>query len=496
MITAAPALQLPTAVVAPAADAGSGGPPGMKPRRAAEVAFTTEPAQPGDQVEVLLTPSARKNEALNVAAATARPADPLAPAAPPSRIWLPPGFGGAPAAPSAPEPAAAPAAEAPGPAGAKKFRSDREAGLAALSKFSELDIDLDAPPPPEVAPPAPPPAIAPAAPEPRRSRPAGLPSFTELELEGDSLLHAVETAAQAGIAQRAQPGDAPEPETDGVFDDPGDMKQIPLFSDLPPDAFIELFERCPLRRLSEGERIIEQGSLGDAFYVICEGSVRVYREEDGEKKPIATLTDGAFFGEMALLSGAPRTASVESASDETQLLEISAPVLAQLSHRYPQVARALKKFCRQRLLSNVMNSSPLFQPFSRDDRRSLVQRFRARDVNKGEALVKEGERSDGMYIVLSGEVEVVKDGTRLALLKEGDLFGEMSLLSKSPATATVAASKHTSLLRLPREDFDELILSHPQILVLVSELTDDRRRQTEAVLGGAATVGEEGLLLV
>src|SRR5216683_4540100 len=61
---------------------------------------------------------------------------------------------------------------------------------------------------------------------------------------------------------------------------------------------------------------------------------------------------------------------------------------------------------------------------------------------------------------------------------------------------TVRASRRTSLLRLPRRDFDELIMSHPQILALVSELTDDRRRQTDAILSGTADVGEEGLLLV
>src|SRR5205807_2081619 len=110
-------------------------------------------------------------------------------------------------------------------------------------------------------------------------------------------------------------------------------------------------------------------------------------------------------GEMALLSGAPRSASVESTNEDTQLLEISAPVLAQLSHRYPPVASALKKFMRQRLLSNVMNSSALFKPFTKSDRRDLVQRFRARDVNKTDTIIKEGAMSDGMYVVLSGEVE-------------------------------------------------------------------------------------------
>jgi CRP-like cAMP-binding protein len=56
----------------------------------------------------------------------------------------------------------------------------------------------------------------------------------------------------------------------------------------------------------------------------------------------------------------------------------------------------------------------------------------------------------------------------------------MSLLARAPATATVSATRHTSLLRLPREDFDRLILSHPQILEHVSELTDERAKANAA----------------
>ena len=53
----------------------------------------------------------------------------------------------------------------------------------------------------------------------------------------------------------------------------------------------------------------------------------------------------------------------------------------------------------------------------------------------------------------------------------------MSLLTRTAATATVETTKKTSLLRLPREDFDAIIMSHPQILELVAELTDARTRK-------------------
>ncbi len=382
-------------------------------------------------------------------------------------------------------------------AGAAGRMTDLERSLEAFARFDdEVQIfdgeasgtaDLSQP-----AAPSPPPASA---------HSANLHSFTELELEGDSLLHAVELAAEVGLSQRGQAAEAPIVEErmeapEEQKSDSGALPKIPLFSDLPEDAFIALFERCPLRRLEPGDLVIQQGTLGDSFFVICAGTVKVFRNDGEVRRDIATLNEGAFFGEMALLSGAARTASVEAATEDTQLLEISAPILTELSHKYPPVASALKKFCRQRLLTNVMNSSALFAPFSRSDRRVLVERFRARDVQKGDVLIKEGERSDGMYIVLSGEIDVRVGRTNVAALKEGDIFGEMSLLTKAPATATCAAARRTSLLRLPREDFDQIVLSHPQILVLVSELTDERKKQNAAMASRAPKTDGEATPMV
>jgi CRP-like cAMP-binding protein len=386
-----------------------------------------------------------------------------------ARIWLPPGF-----APPAVAPLTVPQAPkaASAPTEARSAATDLEKSLEVFSRF-DVDAPAPAPAPAQVAAPV----AAPA-----------LPGFTELELEGDSLLHAVEAAATQGAAARGEAApveealDAPEPDAAA----PGALPKIPLFSDLPEDAFIALFESCPLRRKEPGELIVEQGSHGDALYVICAGAVKVFKlDASGRRIDLAKIDEGAFFGEMALLSDRPRSASVEAASEDTQLLEISAAVLAGLSKQYPTVAAALKKFCRQRMLANLMGSAPLFQPFSKSDRRDLVQKFRSREAKKGEQVIREGQRSDGMYVILSGEVDVTVGAARVASLKEGDVFGEMSLLTKAPAAATVTTARRTSLLRLPREDFDTLILSHPQILMLVSELTDERKRQN-AKLGGPA----------
>lgn len=486
-------------------------PPGLRPKKLA-------PETPA----VTASPTAVQRPVTPVEQDPSRPGSPFASSddhstvqfRPSGRIWIPGSGGPSPSAPSF-------ESEPPPPS---RGLGDLADSLSRLSRFDELE--LDGPSLTDIRPAAPVQAgfdrrvPRDEAPPPPRGEPSerntvadvapivlsgSVGSFTELELDGDSLLHAVSMAAQAGAAERAQRGEASDDDVESLRggeelthvdaeQQQDELPKIPLFSDLPPDAFIALFERCPLLRPANGERIIEQGSLGDSFFVICEGAVRVVREDGGQRRELAVLKDGAFFGEMALLSGAARTASVESADDDTQLLEISGAILKELSAMYPQVARALKKFMRQRLLSNVMGSSPLFAPFGKKERRALVEKFRSREVKKGDAIIREGDRSDGLYIVLSGEVAVRKGGQELARLKEGELFGEMSLLQKTAATATVSAAKNTTVLRLPRDDFDRLISTNPQVLTLVAELTANRARANQALLQPADDDGGEDIM--
>jgi CRP-like cAMP-binding protein len=171
-----------------------------------------------------------------------------------------------------------------------------------------------------------------------------------------------------------------------------------------------------------------------------------------------------------------------------------------VARRHPHLADSLRRFYRQRLLANAMAVSPVFRPFGRAERKALIERFRSRDVVAGEVIVREGSPSDGLYVVLHGVVDVTKRrGGRQVLagqLREGDLFGEVSCLRKTPATATVTARRAGALLRLPRADFDALVMAYPQILELVSTLSDERLEGLDAILSGHAEYTEDGLVLI
>jgi CRP-like cAMP-binding protein len=147
------------------------------------------------------------------------------------------------------------------------------------------------------------------------------------------------------------------------------------------------------------------------------------------------------------------------------------------------VEKVLTKFIKQRLLRNVMNTSDLFRPFGKEERIHIIERFVSREIERGQVLIEEGEESNGFYILMRGRMDVMcklEDGSTTVVgeLGEGEVFGEISCLHKEPAVATVVASTPATILRLPRSDFDALIMRNPAILELVSSLGEHRRAIT------------------
>ena len=278
------------------------------------------------------------------------------------------------------------------------------------------------------------------------------------------------------------------------------LPHFPIFSDLGPEAFVALTEALQVTRLATGETVVTEGDVGTAFFVIATGRLVVKkRDEKGDQVVLAHLGEGEFFGEMALLSAAPRNATV-IAEEPTEVLVLEFEVLRGLAGRYPHLATSLRRFYRQRLLANALAISALFRPFGREDRKAVMEKFRERTVQAGEVIIREGLPADGLYVVLEGSVDVTRateaGDVLIGHLREGDLFGEMSCMRKTGATATVTVKRGGSLLRLQRSDFDALVMTYPTVLELVSQLSDERAQNLDAILSGSAAFTEDGLVLI
>ena len=310
-----------------------------------------------------------------------------------------------------------------------------------------------------------------------------------LDLESLSLFRAALAAAPAQPAGPAAFSDEEARETQYAPPiDLGRVPRSPLFSRLSKDAFEAVVQRLELRWISAGETLLREGEQGDSMFVLVQGVVNVLHGE----KLIAVMAEGSFFGEMALLHDAPRLATVVAARDGL-VFEIHRGRLVEIAARFPQIREVLEAFHRDRLLSNVLRVSPVFRPLSQPEREALASRFERHSLPPQAVILAQGKPGAGLCVLLRGRCEVFHlggHGDELALpeLKEGDVFGEISLLLDGPCTATVRTKTFCEVLELSRDDFRKLVLPNAAVKRMVQRLMAERIQRTADLLDREAGI--------
>lgn len=122
------------------------------------------------------------------------------------------------------------------------------------------------------------------------------------------------------------------------------ISKIPILQGADPDLIEELMHQVELRICVPGEKIFRSGDLSEAMYFIHKGSVKIL---DENKKPIALLVEGAFFGEMALITNRSRSKTAQAASF-TELYLISKSTFDKACKRYPEFSSHIHQIVRQR----------------------------------------------------------------------------------------------------------------------------------------------------
>lgn len=241
------------------------------------------------------------------------------------------------------------------------------------------------------------------------------------------------------------------------------------------------------RFLQAGQVVVKEGDPGHSMFVVLEGRVAVAREAEGREPVIVEqLGAGEFFGELALLTGAPRTASVVALEDAV-VLELSQSGDRAAWADYGVEGDKVERAARERLMADAMRVNPLLATLSPELQKQLGHAFVPVTVQAGETLLTRGKPGDALYLLLRGQCEVFHthdDGTQTAYprLEEGALFGEISLLRSRLATATVRTLTVCTLLKLEREVFEKTIMTQPNLRGALVRLGLERLKQTVQVM--------------
>ena len=205
---------------------------------------------------------------------------------------------------------------------------------------------------------------------------------------------------------------------------------------------------------NDGEKIIQQGEIGDNFYVIETGNVNVYiLNESGDQDLVNEYSDGDSFGELAIMYNAPRAATCIANSN------VKLWALDRTSFKLILMKSALEKRSQYK---SFLKEIPLLDGISEQNLSVISDVLHEETLENDQTVFDEGVPGSRFYIVKTGGVLCRKkvDGEEkiVSRLGPGSYFGELALLSGKPRAATVVTTEDkTVLLSLDRNQFNRVL---------------------------------------
>ena len=262
------------------------------------------------------------------------------------------------------------------------------------------------------------------------------------------------------------------------------LRRSPFVHFLPKGQYDLLRPLFHEERYEFGDVIVRAGEPADSFFVLTLGRARVVKQTDkGDEISLQALHPGDEFGEAALFSGGTRNATVRC-STAVEALRLDRSDLLDLVERFPELKNYLELRKRWKALHNFLYEYSNFGRLPAPVLQALLEKLQPVEFRAGQLIIREGEPAGPMYIIHAGRVRVftLRDGQpeNRAFRREGDFFGELSMLRGTPRTASVIAASACSLLALPPEAVPELNQRYPEFAALMNERLAQYEAPTEA----------------
>ena len=233
------------------------------------------------------------------------------------------------------------------------------------------------------------------------------------------------------------------------------LRKVPFLTDLDDSDLLRISDALTTVTFKEGERIINKGDVGEVFYIIREGTVKVHDIGFGDSTYVdQPLGPGDFFGERALITGDPRVANVTSTSTSSCLCLSRETFELVLGPLQGLIDSAMKK---RTLLGVPLFSNSQFQPHELSRLTDLIVEVK---FPPGTILAEIGKPYNAnLYIIRSGNVAVANDDGVINNLREADYFGDKFLKEEEGfiSKQTITVQTETTCGVLSRKDITSVI---------------------------------------
>lgn len=252
---------------------------------------------------------------------------------------------------------------------------------------------------------------------------------------------------------------------------PHQLKRFIPFDDMPDALVGELAKAFVSELLEQGRCVFERHSAVLRARFLLSGQVLLARDEH----QTSTLDGDAYENLMALDSGHSNHRFTATTLSPCQFASVDRRYL-ELMTTWAEITRSQHRNASQGDWLLPLLGCKVFERIPAGNIQELLCRFEERAVNSGEVVIQEGDIGDEFYVIKRGTALVTAKGQDkpLAVLSNGDMFGEDALISELPRNASVTMESYGELMVLPKADFIELLskpalqyLDHPQLERLI-----------------------------
>ncbi|XP_046862804.1 cAMP-dependent protein kinase type I-beta regulatory subunit-like isoform X3 [Xenia sp. Carnegie-2017] len=223
-----------------------------------------------------------------------------------------------------------------------------------------------------------------------------------------------------------------------------------LFSHLDETERSDIFDAMFLVKHNISEIVIQQGEEGDNFYIIDSGEVEVYVNE----QLVSVIGEGGAFGELALIYGTPRAATIKAKTD----LKLWA--IDRVSYRRIIMLSQIRK---RELYQSFLEKVSILESLDKWERLTVADALEPVSFDDGEYVVVQGEQGEDFFIIVEGNAVVLQRRSanepfvEVGRLGPSDYFGEIALLLNRRRAATVQAQGSLKCVKLDRQRFERLL---------------------------------------
>ena len=242
-----------------------------------------------------------------------------------------------------------------------------------------------------------------------------------------------------------------------------------IFNSLEDADFIKVIDAFEEKKFNAGDYVIKEGEQGDVVYLVDTGELdceKTFKKGDNPTY-LKTYYPGESFGELALLYNAPRAATIKAKTN---------CILWALDRgTFNNIVKeaAVKK---REKYENSLKNVPILSTIDHYELGQICDAVHSEKANKGDYIIKQGDKGDKFYILDEGEAYAAKvfnigeEEQNVKDYKKGDYFGELALLRDEPRAASVVAKCDCKLITLDRLAFKRLLGPLEKLLQRNSEM--------------------------